>query len=316
MPKVSVIIPAYNAERFIKNAVESVLVQTFRDFEVFVIDDGSTDNTLKIIREYEPRIKVFTKTNGGPASARNVGIQNSSAEYISFLDADDLWPKDTLKLQTEFMEKNHQFGFAYGDSEFFYPERHDEKTHLYTSDFEGHVFKHLFWNNFISNSTVIVRKKCFDKVGLLDESKELLGAEDFDLWLRLNMHFPVGHIPQVLSRKRIHSGSLVGNSYEKAFPLHLNVYKKFFRIFPKIQYTVGSQRNEYIGDLCMRYAYNNFIEKKFIQAYKKLILALFYTPIKAVTGFYLVMTKNYYYDRWANMILDFDQWHKIITHKW
>jgi glycosyltransferase involved in cell wall biosynthesis len=96
MPKVSVIIPAYNTATYLAEAVESVLKQSFRGFEILIVDDGSTDDTLEVARRFEPQVRVFSKENGGPASARNLAINNSTGEYLAFLDSDDLWEEDKL----------------------------------------------------------------------------------------------------------------------------------------------------------------------------------------------------------------------------
>lgn len=318
MTKVIVIIPAYNAEKFIDEALQSIFSQSFRDFGVVVVNDGSTDDTLRIVRKYEPRIKIFSKPNGGPASAKNVGIQNSSSEYITFLDADDIWLGNSLERQVEFMEDNPQLGFAYGDALCFYSENDvkKEKTHLLACDLEGHLFKELFWSCFIPNSTVIVRRKCLDKVGLFDESKKILGAEDFDLWLRLSLHFQLGHIPHVLAKYRLHSRNLIGNSYEKAFPLHLNIYRKLFRDCPEIRSKLEIGEFESIGDLCLRYSYKNFIEGDMFLAIKKCFLATFYAPTKAVSALHLIVGKNRDHNEWSKIIPNFKLWHQIVGSSW
>ena len=111
MQKVSVIIPAFNCEKYISEAIDSVLNQTCQNFEIIVIDDGSKDNTGVIVREYlnkyPNKIKDFHQENKGPAAARNLGIRNAKCEYIAFLDADDLWGKEKLEKSINFLEKNN-----------------------------------------------------------------------------------------------------------------------------------------------------------------------------------------------------------------
>lgn len=105
-PKISVIIPTYNRAHCINDAVESVLSQSFQDFEVIVVDDGSTDGTAEVLRTYGDRLKVIRQSNGGVSTARNTGIRAARAEWIAFLDSDDTWEKDKLKIQVEDLEEN------------------------------------------------------------------------------------------------------------------------------------------------------------------------------------------------------------------
>ncbi|HEY9888470.1 MAG TPA: glycosyltransferase family A protein, partial [Candidatus Obscuribacterales bacterium] len=114
MPKISVIVPTYNAENTIEETIQSVLQQTFTDFELLVINDGSTDKTLEVLANIQDsRLQVLTFPNGGVVESRNRGIQNASGEYLSFLDADDLWQKDKLAEQLSALEANPAAAIAY-----------------------------------------------------------------------------------------------------------------------------------------------------------------------------------------------------------
>src|SRR5262249_27723626 len=115
-PKVSVIIPAYNTEKFLAETIRNVLDQTYGDYEVIVVDDGSSDGTLGVARSFEPRIKVLAQPNGGPASARNLAIRNSRGDYIAFLDSDDLWMTDKLEEQIAFLGRNPAVGLVYSEA--------------------------------------------------------------------------------------------------------------------------------------------------------------------------------------------------------
>src|SRR5436309_7380613 len=113
MPKVSVIIPVFNGERYIRQTIESVLAQTYRDFELLVIDDGSTDGTAEAVKEYEKDLRYVHQGNGGASKARNQGIRFSQGKYIAFLDADDLWEPEKLTIQVEFLERNPKIGLVH-----------------------------------------------------------------------------------------------------------------------------------------------------------------------------------------------------------
>src|SRR3990170_2838516 len=115
MPKVSVIIPTYNREKYIVETLQSVFAQTFTDYEVIVIDDGSTDNTADVLRPYLDRIVYIRKPNGGQGSARNVGIKVAKGEYIAFLDSDDLWMPEKLELQVKYLDNNKDAGLVFTD---------------------------------------------------------------------------------------------------------------------------------------------------------------------------------------------------------
>ena len=184
MSIVSVIIPAYNSEKTILATLESVQGQTFSDFELIVIDDGSTDRTVDLANTLQDsRLKVFSYQNGGVSVARNRGIQHASGDFISFIDADDLWLPDKLQLQLESLQKNPEAGVAYSWTTFV-----DEKgTVLYTQEpvfHEGNVYPQLLVENFILNgSNVLIRRRFVEAVGNFHAS--LRYAEDWEFYIRL-----------------------------------------------------------------------------------------------------------------------------------
>ncbi|MGK7872356.1 MAG: glycosyltransferase [Xenococcaceae cyanobacterium] len=206
MPLISVIIPAFNAEKTIRETTQSVLDQTFSDFEVIVINDGSSDATAEIVSQFnDSRIKIFSHTNAGLAKSRNWGIANSIGKYLAFLDADDLWTPDKLEAQFRALEENSQAAVAYSwtnyideNGKFLYPGS-------YTAS-EGNVYDQLLLNNFLENgSNPLIRRDAIEQVGVFDES--LIAAEDWDLWLRFasQYQFICVPIPQVLYRQPINS---------------------------------------------------------------------------------------------------------------
>ena len=109
-PLVSVIIPTYNSSQYIKEAIDSVLAQTYKNFEIIVIDDGSTDNTKEVLAPYLSVIKYIYKNNGGPASARNRGIKEANGEFVAFLDADDVWKPDRLARGVDILDQRPEVG--------------------------------------------------------------------------------------------------------------------------------------------------------------------------------------------------------------
>ena len=173
LPKISVIIPAYNAENFITNAIESALAQTTPAHEIIVIDDGSMDKTIEVASRFIPGIRLLTRENGGPAAARNLGIRNSTGEWLAMLDADDTWLPNKLEIQTPFTF-DPKVGIVHG-----YENQEDEAPPCDLN------FDKLWKKNWISNTTALVRKKAYEQVGGLDESRALISVEDYNLWLRI-----------------------------------------------------------------------------------------------------------------------------------
>ena len=208
MPVISVIIPVYNGEKTIQETIESVLNQTFSDFELIVINDGSTDSTLSILnRIQDPRLKVFSYPNVGLAATRNRGIARANGEYISFIDADDLWTADKLEAQLKALLENPDAAVAYSwtdsideSSNFLRPGAH--KT------VNGNVYSQLLASNFLaSGSNPLIRKQALEEIGKFDES--LTAGEDWDMWLRLaaRFHFVAVPEPQILYRQPLNSMS-------------------------------------------------------------------------------------------------------------
>ncbi|MCX6357533.1 MAG: glycosyltransferase [Candidatus Aureabacteria bacterium] len=209
-PSVSVIIAAYNCALYIPAAIRSVRAQTYRDFEIIVIDDGSTDGTPEAVRQF-PGIQYLRQENSGPAAARNRGIASSDADYIAFLDSDDLWKRDKLALQMELLERDPSLAFVYSDVEFFqddfvFPRKKAKRIVVDPPD----AFADLLFSNHIITSSVIAHRSCLKRTGLFDESLRM--CEDWDLWLRLARRYPMGHVPRVLTGYRFHGANTIKNA--------------------------------------------------------------------------------------------------------
>jgi glycosyltransferase involved in cell wall biosynthesis len=201
-PKISVIIPVFNGANYLREAIDSVLSQTYKNFEVIVVDDGSVDETWEIIQSYGPQLKGIHKANGGVASALNCGIQQATGKYIAWLSHDDLFLPNKLEHQMTFLQQFPQIKACYTD--------------YYVIDTEGNIIaeietpwypreqaiRMLFVGGYVNGSTMVIERSCFDQVGLFSE--KLRYTQDTEMWLRLSLQFEIGRVPEKLGKQRYH----------------------------------------------------------------------------------------------------------------
>jgi glycosyltransferase involved in cell wall biosynthesis len=173
MPSVSAIIPAYNSAATIAQAIESALSQTYSPTEIFVIDDGSSDATADIVSHYPAPVRLLRKSNGGPASARNLGARHATGEWLALLDADDWWYPNKLERQLACYTspKIGMIQHFCQDMKIYPPERLD--------------FEAMWQKNHVMNSTALIRREVFEAMGGFDEARDLISVEDYHLWLRI-----------------------------------------------------------------------------------------------------------------------------------
>ena len=187
-PSVSVIIPTFNRGWVLRTAIESVLVQTWRDFELIVVDDGSTDDTSEILYSYGPAIKVIRQVNAGVSAARNRGVRSAGGGLIAFLDSDDRWLPDKLKVQVGYFKSRPETVICQTEEVWIRNGKrvNPKKVHQKPS---GRIFRASLALCLVSPSAVMLRRSLFDKIGGFDET--LPACEDYDLWLRVSAHYPV-----------------------------------------------------------------------------------------------------------------------------
>lgn len=210
MPEVSVILPAYNAHSTIKDTIISVLNQTFSDFELIIINDGSTDDTLEVVgRIDDSRIQVHTNTNSGPSATRNKGIELAQGNYITFIDSDDMWTEQKLEYQYKALSNQPDYDVAYSWTLFM--DISGNILHPVRSvDFSGFVFDELINYNFIgSGSNILVSRDAVIKTGYFNTEYKL--SEDWDYSLRLAKSFKFVCVPQFHIQYRQSSNSLTSN---------------------------------------------------------------------------------------------------------
>ena len=210
MPKVSVIIPTYNCARYLPGAIESVLRQTYRDFEVIVVNDGSPDDTDSAVAPYLDRITYIKQANLGAPAARNRGLAASTGELIAFLDDDDEWVPEKLRLQVPEFD-DAEVGLVYSDLRVVHDDGRVEESFLATRPLaaSGYIFENFLASGFILTSCVAVSRRCLEDVGDFDESMRSL--QDFDLWFRILRRWKAALVRRPLALRRLRAGNMTSD---------------------------------------------------------------------------------------------------------
>lgn len=202
---ISVVIPTYNRARIVGEAVASALAQTYAPAEVIVVDDGSQDDTAAALEVFGGRVQFIRQQNGGPAAARNTGIRRSTGQFVAFLDSDDLWKSDKLRLQMGLFERDASLGIVSCLSDYvtfegqpIFPPGPAQATIRAGS--RAGVRALLLANTVSGGSSAVVRRECLDDLGLFDES--LRGVEDWDFWLRAAKRHSIGFVNEPLTVMR------------------------------------------------------------------------------------------------------------------
>lgn len=212
-PMVSVIIPCYNAVTTISKTLDSLYGQTFRDFEIVVVNDGSTDDSASIIEPYVKKfngiLNLINQTNQGQTVAKNVGIKNTMGQLIAFLDSDDIWRPEKLESQVALMQSNPDMGLYYTNA--YKINENGDRIGTITAlpSYRGKCFSEILLRNNIVASSVMIRREMIDQVGFFDESLE--ACENWDLWIRTTKVAPIDFIDRPLTLYRVHSGNMSKN---------------------------------------------------------------------------------------------------------
>lgn len=221
--KVSVIIPTYNQDKYLCEAIDSMLGQTYKDFEIIVINDGSTDNTEKILGEYGDKIKWKSQKNKGSAVARNSGISMAKGEYITFLDSDDVAMPNRLELSVDYLDKHPAVGLVYTD--YYQVNERGELMKLTAACGHGLL---LIQANYVPMGSCMCRSECIDTVGVFDA--DTLGSCDWDMWIRIAERYSIHRIPKPLYKRRMHSNqtSLRPNRMDYERKLQIRILEKAY----------------------------------------------------------------------------------------
>lgn len=210
LPQVSVIIPVYNQEKYIKECVDSVIDQDYANIEIILVDDGSTDKTPDILKGYGDEITYIRQENQGPAVAVNNGIKSAHGSLICWLGSDDLYLHSKVESQVNLLQKDQSLAVVYSDYIMIDSYGNEIKKVQVPYPPPEKFARTLLIRNFINGSTVMMRKECLDKVGYYDES--LRADPDGDMWFRTLRHgYKFGHIPEPLVKYRWHQSNISHN---------------------------------------------------------------------------------------------------------
>ncbi len=253
-PKVSVVMPVLNGERYIAEAVESVLDQNYpsSSIELIVVNDGSTDGTVRLLEKYQGRVNcVHHQRNLGIARSVNDGVNAATGDLISFLDSDDGWLPDFLKTQVDYLLKHPDVAMVHSDFMTI-----DENGAVLEASVakcrnrgvrpSGYIFPQLFMDSLICGNTVLIRKKCFDELGGFDQN---LRMGDYDLWLRIAKNYKIDYVDQVLTKYRQHTSQTHRNlaqerkaSLPPAKSCAVETLEKILQLYPETLNEVGSDK--------------------------------------------------------------------------
>ncbi len=234
---VSIIMPVYNGERFIGEALDSILMQSYKNFELIVINDGSTDNTLEILQQYktrfDERLLIINQPNQGQVVAKNKGLNLARGDFISFLDSDDRWHPRKLESQIDLLLKNPSVGLCYTEAVLIDERGNQIGYRTVNPSYIGKCFNKLIMGNCITASSVLLKRECIDKVGSFDTS--LTACENWDLWLRISRISELKYIKKPLTYYRIHQEHM-SKDLDKMRNARLQVLSKYKNVLPKDVY--------------------------------------------------------------------------------
>ncbi len=272
LPLVSVIIPTYNRVNVICEAIDSVAKQSYKNIEIIVVNDGSTDNTEEVVNNYintqtqriinPPIIKYFNKQNGGCSSARNFGIKEAKGDYLAFLDSDDLWYPNKLEKQIKALITNTDYGLSISNIEFI----NENKEHVSFSNLrksiikDGDILEYILRMPRMTCSYIVARKDVFSEVGLFDETFKT--ANDFDMILRICNKFKTVLIEDSLVRYKKSNNSVSHKLFSRGRLMAVEKFKRYAPIFVNKNKRLISKT---IAKICLDYGedllWNRYIKE-------------------------------------------------------
>lgn len=273
-PLVSVITPTFNRSEFLREAINSVLAQTYENFELIIVDDGSTDDTKKVIEPYltDQRIKYFYQFNQGQSVARNRGISESNGAFICFLDSDNVWFPKKLSISISEFYRFPKADIVYGDGVFI-DAKSEEIGKNTMKRYSGRITHHLLKDNFVSMNTTMTRSRCFKELGGFNETDRV--AEDYELWLRFSTKFEFHYIPEFLSYYRVMDDQISSDKKQR-FSGNEKLLLKFLEQYPDA--VTRRQRRRGLSHFYIRRARYEISIKSFRDSIYDIIKGINYYP--------------------------------------
>ena len=252
-PAVSVVIATYNRANFLSATIDSVLSQKFQNFELIVVDDGSTDDTRQTLRPYSSRIRYFYQENQGPSAARNLGAKYANSPWLAIQDSDDLCAPDHLEALYGYAKNHPESGMVFANGEYLDGPEHDRKTIIPVTKSRrlaqrGVQLGDLFERSIVRLQAALISKEAYDSLGGHDES--LWICMDLDLAFRLYMNFPVAYLDDVVFYYRKHDGN-IGRNEDLRLTENIRVIQKLLKDYPVAGNMLG--KNQVRKRLAYRY---------------------------------------------------------------
>ena len=272
---ISVIMNCHNSEKYLSESIESVLNQTYKNWEIIFWDNASTDKSADIFKSYkDDRLKYFYSENfTSLGHARNLAIEKSNGEFIAFLDCDDLWYPLKLEKQIELF-KNKMIGIVISDTLFFNDKKIIRQHYKTFKPPVGNVFRHLLSSYFISLETAVIRKKALLELDhYFDKRFEVI--EEYDLFIRLSFHHHLGYVDQVLAKWRVHANSLTWKKPNLFIDETRIFLLKISKLIPDFENLYKKEKNEILDSINFKEALNewslgnNFKSRKIILSLNK-----------------------------------------------
>ncbi|UUA71389.1 glycosyltransferase family 2 protein [Cellvibrio sp. QJXJ] len=228
---ISIITPTYNREAFLPAAIESVLAQSYKEFELIIVDDGSTDNSRELINAYadkDPRVKYLYQENQRQSVARNYALSIAKGDFICFLDSDNYWPHDKLEKSLKAFEQHPEADIVYGDC-ITIDEQGNELHRNNMRRYSGNIAALLLKDNFVSMNTTMTRRKCFNEMGGMSGKRRV--ADDYDLWLKFSSRYRFQYIPEFLAYYRVMENQISSNK-KLRFETNEKIILDFLAAYP------------------------------------------------------------------------------------
>lgn len=230
---ISIITPTYNREAFLPAAIESVLAQSYKEFELIIVDDGSTDNSRELINTYaekDSRVRYLYQENQRQSVARNYALSIAKGDFICFLDSDNYWPHDKLEKSLKAFEQYPDADIVYGDC-ITIDEQGNELHRNNMRRYSGKIAALLLKDNFVSMNTTMTRRKCFNEMGGMSGKRRV--ADDYDLWLKFSARYRFQYIPEFLAYYRVMENQISSNK-KLRFETNENIILDFLAAYPDV----------------------------------------------------------------------------------